>query len=348
VAGSLAAGELVRTEDKSRVEAKTAAGKNAVADPAKAETKKKFGFKWSGIISGLVIGLLGLASTRLGYVWPVVDFLSALTVHWLFVILSCLFAAIIPKWKTLTAVVLLICCMVAYGAWPLIGNSTVPQQLKPGEVALKIAHYNSRARNKDLSAIEAEIRNLDADVVVLLEMTPDKLPVFDNLRSDYPYVHTCIGQGKCEAAIISRSPFAAVNVLQESNSPPHISVQLGAAQQAVTIIGAHTQRIPNFARQNEHFRNLAKLIEPLTGNIILTGDFNATQFSRAIADLELSTGLLRQTSLPTWPAHFVLPQFAIDHIFLSRNIRVLATPQAGEAGGSDHLPLVMEVALPSP
>lgn len=330
------------------MEAKTAVGKNAAADHADPLGKKKPAAKWGGIIAGLLFGFFGLATTRLGYVWPTFDILSAFTAHLLFVILSCLMAAIIPKWKTLSAISLTICCIVGYGTWPLIGSSITPLELKSGEVSLTIAHYNSRAKNTDLAAIETEIRKLNADVVVLLEFTRDKLPVFEKLRSEYPYVHTCIGQGKCEAAIISRQPFSAVKILPESNSPPNISVRLGAAQQSLTIIGVHTQRIPNFARQNEHFRNLAKLVEPITGHIILTGDFNATQFSRAITDLQLSTDLLRQTSLPTWPAQFVLPQFAIDHIFLSRNIRALTPPQAGESGGSDHLPIVMQVALPPP
>ncbi len=330
------------------MEAKTAISRNEIADPAETEPKRQVGAGWGGVIAGLVFACVGLATTRLGYLWPIIDVLSALTAHFLFLILSCLAAALVPKWKSLAATVFMIVCIIAYGAWPQIGSLSTPLQLKPGEVSLKIAHYNSRARNKDLPAIESEIRALDADIVLLLEVTKDKFAVYDSLRADYPYINTCIGQGKCEMAIISRRQFAAVNPLAPGNSPPNISVRMGPELQSVTIIGVHTQRIPNLARQNEHIKNLAKLIEPLTGNVILTGDFNATPFSRALTDFELSTGLKRQTSLPTWPAQFVLPQFAIDHIFLSPSIRALTPPRTGQAGGSDHFPLVMQVALPQP
>ncbi len=328
------------------MEVKGAVGKHVAEDSAEAKPKKKPGPGWSGVISGLATGVFGVAATRLGYLWPDFDVISALTPHFLFLILACLIAAIIPRWKNLAAIIVLFICIVVYGTYPLTYSPPPPLPLQAGDVSLRIAHYNSHASNKNLAAIEREIRGLDADVVVLLEMTKDKLPVYEALRSEYPYIHSCIGQGKCETAIISRMPFSSVNPVAPSNSPPNISVKLGPAQQSVTIVGVHTQRIPNLARQNEHIRNLAKLLEPLTGHIIVTGDFNTTPYSRALGDLELSTGLQRQTSLPTWPANLVLPQFAIDHLFLSRKIKVRVPPRAGEAGGSDHLPLVMEVALP--
>jgi endonuclease/exonuclease/phosphatase (EEP) superfamily protein YafD len=330
------------------VEVKSAVGKGIAEDPAETKPEKKPGSGWSGIVSGLVLGVLGIAATRLGYLWPEFDVISALTPHFLFLILACLLAAIIPRWKNLAAIVVLIVCIVIYGAYPLMQRAPPPAPLLAGEITLRIAHYNSHASNKDLVAIEREIRALQADVIVLLELTKDKLPAYDTLRSDYPYIHTCIGQGKCQTAIISRFPFAEVNPVAHSDSPPNISVKLGAAQQAVTIVGVHTQRIPNLARQNEHIRNLAKLLEPLTGHVILTGDFNTTPYSRALSDFELSTGLQRQTSLPTWPANLLLPQFSIDHIFLTSKIKVRVPPRAGGSGGSDHLPLVMEVALPPP
>ncbi len=330
------------------MEVKSAVGKNLAEDPAEAKPKKMSRPQWSGVTTGMVLGGLGLAATRLGYLWPQFDVISAFTPHFLFLIFACLFAVAFPKWKTLVAAVVLIICIVLYGAYPLMQRTSPPVPLQPGEVALRVAHYNSHASNKHVAAIEREVRSLNADVVVMLELTNDKLAAYDALRDEFPFIHTCIGQGKCEAAIISRVPFAAVHPLAPSNSPPNISVKLGPEHQSVTIVGVHTQRIPNLVRQNEQIRNLAKLLEPLTGHVILTGDFNTTPYSRALSDFELSTGLLRQTSLPTWPANFVLPQFAIDHVFLSRNIKVRVPPRAGDAGGSDHLPLVIEVALPPP
>jgi endonuclease/exonuclease/phosphatase family metal-dependent hydrolase len=42
-----------------------------------------------------------------------------------------------------------------------------------------------------------------------------------------------------------------------------------------------------------------------------------------------------------------MPQLAIDHVFVSPQLRVLEEPRIGRRSGSDHYPVTVTVAVPS-
>jgi endonuclease/exonuclease/phosphatase family metal-dependent hydrolase len=50
--------------------------------------------------------------------------------------------------------------------------------------------------------------------------------------------------------------------------------------------------------------------------------------------------------LPSWPARLGLPQLAIDHVFVSSGIGVLADQRILPNSGSDHQPIAIEIAIP--
>jgi endonuclease/exonuclease/phosphatase family metal-dependent hydrolase len=86
--------------------------------------------------------------------------------------------------------------------------------------------------------------------------------------------------------------------------------------------------------------------------LILLGDFNATPYqavyrtlARSLRDARASVAAARAS--PTFPSR--LPMLALDHVFVSRGVEVQAVravtaPLARLA--SDHLPLVVDFALP--
>jgi endonuclease/exonuclease/phosphatase (EEP) superfamily protein YafD len=290
---------------------------------------------------------MGLVSIRLGQIWPLLDVLSSATPHVLILLASCVLAAFAPAGKTLCTTVLFTIGLTSYSLWPLLATKPVVDPLQKGERLLRIAHFNTHTENKNFDATLASIEELDADVVVLLEFTAEKLlSVYGPLKAKFPYIHTCIGQGSCVTAIISKHAFSRTDVAPRGMPPPHISVALGDEFRKLNIVGVHMQRFPNLARQQAHFAALPKLLEGLPGHIVVAGDFNASDFSRSMADLEAATGLIRQTNLPTWPAKHGLQQIAIDHILTSNKLRILSRAEAGDAAGSDHLPIAITLALP--
>ena len=75
------------------------------------------------------------------------------------------------------------------------------------------------------------------------------------------------------------------------------------------------------------------------------GDFNATPFSRLLGTFANRSHMNRLTSLPTWPTWLSLPQVAIDHVFVSRGIRILEAARIGGNAGSDHYPVIVGLAV---
>ncbi len=85
------------------------------------------------------------------------------------------------------------------------------------------------------------------------------------------------------------------------------------------------------------------------GPVVVAGDFNAGPWSHGFQDFMAKTGLTRHATLaPTWPAWpIALPQVALDHILVSGDLAVVRGG-TGPAVGSDHLPVVAEVAMRKP
>lgn len=305
---------------------------------------------WWGIALGLVVGFAGLVASRLGYIWPDFDVIASFTVQFILVIAAFALGGLMPRFKALASLVLLVIFVAGYGAWPLLRHDN---QLAAGTTApagtklLRVASFNTKARNKDIAALAMEIVRLDADVVTILELTPDRASLLDLLKANYAYQFNCNTDPHCKAAIVSKHRLASTAFAGRWDGPPYVSAKLGPEWAGVTVVGIHTQRFPNTEAHFRHARGAVKLVETIPGHVILMGDFNATPFSRIIKIIEQGTGFTRQTFLPSWPAQFGLPQLAIDHIFLSPALKPMSPVQMGEAAGSDHLPVSMVVAVPA-
>ena len=194
--------------------------------------------------------------------------------------------------------------------------------------------------------IAAEVRRLDADVVSLIEVGPDKRAMIEGLRDLYPYQAECFADAYCHLAVLSKLPIAEKVSRNSWEGPPVMVVRLGGRARGLIVIGAHTIRFPHTRAQFRQVRALSRFIETMPGAKIVMGDFNATPFSRVTRTVEEETGLVRLTALPTWPAWVELPQVAIDHIFASPELRMIEDERVGRPTGSDHYPIVMTLALP--
>ena len=300
--------------------------------------------QWGGAFLGLLFGMGGLALGRLGQLYPAFDVFAQFSVQFIFVVFAFSFATFMPKYKALIGVVLFVMMSVAYGAWPIYVSGDVtkgPFPMASGERAIKVAHYNTFVWNNDLAAVTKEIERLDADVVTLIEFDSSKRPVLQSLLRSYPFQYFCDDVPYCHLAIVSKHPILAVSAKGLWEGPAFISAQLGGAMQGLTVYGVHTTRFPRSRAQLKQIRAMVRYLESQSGDMIVMGDFNATPFSRITATLEQGTGLSRVTHMPTWPATYGLPLLAIDHVFVSSKIRVLADQQIGNPAGSDHFPIVM-------
>ena len=319
------------------------------APEAKAAAKKRKGRKgYLGCVLGLSVGLGGLAASRLGHLWVVFDVFSQFTPQFVFLIVAFTIGLFVSRGKVLTAVALFLGALTVYSMWPYYASSNVSilSIVKSEERELRIASYNTQLSNEKVDEVKAEIARIDADVMVLIELGPNKRLIFDQLKTQYPYQAQCSDPTHCNFGILSKYPLTKIGDRMIWEGPPYIRVSLGPEFGNLSIYGVHTTRFPFARAQFTQINALVTELAPVTGPVIIMGDFNATPFSRVTQTLASQGNFTRLTNLPTWPAEIGLPQVAIDHIFVSSGIRQLESQSIGNAAGSDHFPIYMKLAIP--
>jgi endonuclease/exonuclease/phosphatase (EEP) superfamily protein YafD len=316
------------------------------------ETKKPVRHRqWGGATVGLLAGLIALMLGRAGHLWPTFDVAAQFGAQALCLVAGFAIAAFLPRFKALFGIFLSGLLVLAYGLWPLIVSNSDAKPVYTvlaNERAIKIVQFNTWRYNPDHSAIGDEIERLNGDIVALEEMAPNRSQLLRRLQLRYPYQFTCFQLAECDFAILSKYPIVGASAEGAWDGPPYAKVKLGGDGSGLTFIATHTSRFPHSRAQLRQVQALSKKLEGENAPLIVAGDFNATPFSRITATMEQSTGLKRLTRLPTWPANYLLPQLAIDHIFASPEIRVLVKEKIGNAAGSDHYPIVLTLAVPKP
>ncbi len=93
-----------------------------------------------------------------------------------------------------------------------------------------------------------------------------------------------------------------------------------------------------------------ELAQEETGPLIVWGDFNttanSTYYQALLSDTKLQDARRGFGLKPSWPSFFPPAWIAIDHVFTSPHFEVRSY-ETGKANGSDHLPVRVELALPS-
>ncbi len=301
-----------------------------------------------GCLLGLCFGLAGLAAAQLGNLWIAFDVFSQFTPQFMFMVVAFVIGLIMPRAKMLSAIVVLIGLLTAQSMWPYYASAHVKvlNTLAAGERELRVASFNTYIGNEKVDEVKAEVARLDADVVVLIELGPQKLVIFDQLKTQYPYVAQCSDVTHCNFGILSKYPLSSISDRMLWEGPPFMRASLGAEFGNLTIFAVHTTRFPHPRTQFTQVKALVDELETIVGPHIVMGDMNATPYSRVTATLAAQANLTRLTNLPTWPATIGLPQIAIDHIFVSDGIRPLESQSIGNSAGSDHFPIFMKLAIP--
>lgn len=229
------------------------------------------------------------------------------------------------------------CCQPAHGAAVRTTSLTSAAASTAGQ-ALSLLTLNAWHGHRDPARLMAYLANLDADLVVLSEFGPNKRAMLARLKPSHPYQVDCAQRWACALALLSRVPFEAAGTARIADGNlAFVWARLGG----VTVIGTHLYRPSRDPWLHERqMRALIAFLDRIPGPVILAGDLNTTPWSKAYRSLRRVTGLVPASTLrPTWPAWpLALPQVALDHIFVSRDLTVTAAG-TGPAVGSDHLPI---------
>lgn len=217
---------------------------------------------------------------------------------------------------------------------------------------LKIMHANVLASNSDYGRVVDAIAAESPDVVFLLEVTDSWLDGTRELEPEYAYRYAQQRGDNFGIAMFSRIPFDAVSHI---DSPPFgyptIVATVTVAGRRVTLISTHPT-VPLgkqlFDARNEQLDHIAGVAARSGDSTILIGDLNITAWSHSFRSFLADSGMRDARPgfgvVPTWPVFLPFAMIPIDHALVSDDIAVVEL-RRGRRIGSDHLPLVLTVAL---
>jgi endonuclease/exonuclease/phosphatase (EEP) superfamily protein YafD len=229
-----------------------------------------------------------------------------------------------------------------------------------GADRLKIMSFNINVENTQTAAVVHSIRSVDPDVVVVIEVTPPMMASINaELKSILPYNFRSPGGG---LGILSKLPLQSPRGEKFAGSDAtNLVTTIAYQNKAIKIVGTHPLvpiKSDRFAKRNQHLQAIGNYLKQTQETVILLGDFNLTPWSPYYRQLTSRTDLhntrLGFGVLPTWirPATHVkypswlipLANILIDHIFVSKDIRVART-YVGKNGNSDHAPITSELVF---
>ena len=222
-----------------------------------------------------------------------------------------------------------------------------------GESGFKILHANVYADNDDARRLIELIAAEQPDLVFLQEINERWVADLAGLSAGYPFRHVEARADKFGIAVFARKPPVNVDtIVTPPNGYPSLRLTMNVAGNPLTVMSTHATSPIGRARIDARNAQLASIGAQLAGIVgprILIGDLNTSMWSHQHALLVSTTGLRNARRgfgvLPTWPAQLPIAMIPIDHCLVSEEISVLEL-KTGTRIGSDHLPLIVTLALP--
>ncbi len=296
---------------------------------------------------GLIIVALLMFTLPLSKLILAVDMATHFTAHYMVAGGALLIGFFMPRWNVTVATALTIAGVFLIGYLAVNKSDVVEKPAIANTTRVKLMTFNTWMQNRNWQALTKEIERSNPDIVTLMEFSRAKEPLLDALKTKYPYQLKCLDVSSCNLVILSKFPFTDSIVRVRWYGPPYVRVTFGKELGSLNLFAVHTIRPPFYRAQFRQIGALANAVNEHKELKIVMGDFNATPFSRTLNTFAKRTKLKRLSDIPTWPATFAgLPQVAIDHIFVSPEIKVLAPSRLGNNAESDHFPVNVVVAVP--
>ncbi|MFN3353530.1 MAG: endonuclease/exonuclease/phosphatase family protein [Brevundimonas sp.] len=296
----------------------------------------------AAVLPCLGVGVAALSGV--GHRW--VDLLAQFPAPALSVAVAALALALLARLTVAAGASGLSALVLAAAVW----GQAVPPHAAPLPDSPRLTLYvaNLHVENDDVDRIAASIAEADADLVVLVEVGPGVKAEIDRVLAGYPH-RAPERIGWRENIVASRRPLTASPVPADG-----LHAQGARAETAlgpVTVIAAHLTRPWPFQYQWGQITQVMALEARMAGQpgpFIAAGDFNSVSNARIGRQLK-AINLTPARGFPgTWPAS--APAFArigIDHAWVSPELTVVSR-RLGRPTGSDHSPIVVEIARAAP
>lgn len=310
--------------------------------------KEKLAF-YSSVI-GVGVGILCILGTFAARLSVNTEIMSHFYLEY-FLILLVLIPPMFWLRKYLTGAFLGICLLLC--VWRLLPLYLPVDRTVPSDASrVSVVQLNVDYANKNLNPAMSYIKNANADLVCLEEVTEAMVPhLVDGLKDKYPYYFSAARRDSFGLMVFSKHqcPMQAHEFGQVGF--PCIVTKMEVAGKPVTVVAVHT--IPPYdeaplSTRNAEMMGIAKDRRLLGERYLICGDLNCTTWSPYFQDM-LNAGQLHDSMMgfgvqPSWPMQVVVLQIPIDQVLSSKQFVTLQR-KIGPSVGSDHFPLFAELAL---
>jgi endonuclease/exonuclease/phosphatase (EEP) superfamily protein YafD len=221
------------------------------------------------------------------------------------------------------------------------------------EKPFKVYSANLHRYNTDLSKLIQEVREIEPEILLLLEVTPEHFEQIGPLMPIYPYrvEERSVAELELGFVFLSKFPIRNSRVTKLSEVCNFVlEAMLEIDKKPVVFYGVHAQRpdLWNFIERKDQFLRLARQISGQSLPAIAAGDFNATPYSPIFKEVIRISGLKDSREgfgwQPSWPTFFPPLWIPIDHVLVTPDIQVRMR-RTGAYIGSDHYPVITQLSL---
>ncbi|MGZ5383334.1 MAG: endonuclease/exonuclease/phosphatase family protein [Acidimicrobiia bacterium] len=218
-----------------------------------------------------------------------------------------------------------------------------------GDETLQILSFNVTASNPERAAVIDYVRAAGADIIFLHESSTDWEDALG--RSDLPYrLVSAREPGSAFGTLALIREDAVANVLPLGDFGQwSIEVITVIDGNDIRVLGTHPLSPVNPTRavaRDEQLRIIGEWAALQDDPVVVTGDFNASTWSRGFALVAGGADLINSQRgfgvQPSWPAGYPLFAIPIDHLIHSPELTTIDR-HLGESLGSDHLPLIVTI-----
>lgn len=300
----------------------------------------------------LLIALGVFLFSLLGRFSYVAELMGNFRIWWLGLLGVALGLAMLVRWWRWSLVLAMAC------GWASLGTITpwlpLPQP-PPGEERLTILTFNVRGDNQRFEEVKAQIREIDPDVLIVPEFTVRWKEELAELNDVWPYQVVEPRWHGFGIALFSKRPIVASTTHQltsDLTDNPVVEAELELDGRPVRILGLHLfspTNLPRMRLRNAQLKELPTIVRSRELPTVVAGDFNCTPWSPPLFRCLSRSGLRDSRQgfgyQASWHARMWPLFIPIDHFFLSREWHVHRRRVEDDRGGSDHLPVLIEISL---
>lgn len=231
------------------------------------------------------------------------------------------------------------------------------------EPDLHILVANVKVENKQHSAVVDELREQDADLLLLIEIDEQWDTALEPITDHYPHVEKVIRDEGLGMMFLSKLPMREVEVrhLVEERRASIFAILDLPNGDSVHFVGVHPtppglddktgdQRRDSRVRDAELVLVAREVAEAQNEKWIVTGDFNDVAWSHTTRLFKRLSGLrdprVGRKLLDTYDAEHPLIRFPIDHVFVSEGFTI-HNLQRIRMPGSDHFAISLRTSVPA-